>query len=155
MPPDRPLCGLKKFSTIIAIHGNDLPATSPHGSDFRTIRKFLQLHRFERSTRHSNDTPRQGLRVTSQTIDLWAMSRSRERIRAPALTTIAIFGCSINSSGRTCPLTPSCPLHQGMAVPSDHVQNFGRRERHKTIETSTTGAGLHLGAVQKATLCAP
>jgi hypothetical protein len=58
----------------------------------------------------------------------------------------------INSSGRTCPLTPSCPLHQGMAVPSDHMQNFGRRERRKTIEASTKGAGLHLGAVQKATL---
>ena len=28
----RPLYGLKKFSATIAIHINDLPTTSPHGS---------------------------------------------------------------------------------------------------------------------------
>jgi hypothetical protein len=32
--------------------------TSPHGSDFSAVRKFLELHRCERGTRHSNGTPR-------------------------------------------------------------------------------------------------
>lgn len=35
-PIDRPLDGLKKFSTIITIHLNDLPTTNPHGSDHDT-----------------------------------------------------------------------------------------------------------------------
>lgn len=59
---DRPLYGLKRFSTTIAKHLNDLPITSPHGSDFDATRKLLKLHRFERSTRHSDGTPQQMLR---------------------------------------------------------------------------------------------
>ena len=35
---------------------NDLPVASPHGSDFSALRELLQLHRFKRSTRHSNAT---------------------------------------------------------------------------------------------------
>jgi len=35
-----------------------MTATSPHESDFSAVRNFLELHRFERSTRHSNGTPR-------------------------------------------------------------------------------------------------
>jgi len=59
---DRPLYGLKRFSTTIAKHLNDLPITSPHGSDFDATRKLLKLHQFERSTRHSDGTPQQMLR---------------------------------------------------------------------------------------------
>ncbi len=59
---DRHFTGLKVFSTTIATDINDLPVTSPHGSDFGAIRKLLKLHRFERSTRQSNGTPRQVLR---------------------------------------------------------------------------------------------
>jgi hypothetical protein len=58
-PTKRPLYGLKAFSTTIATGINDLPVTSPHGSDSVAIRKFLELHRLERSMRHSNGTPRQ------------------------------------------------------------------------------------------------
>jgi hypothetical protein len=42
-PTNRPLYGLKKFSTTIAIHINDLPTTSPHGSysgAMQEIREF-------------------------------------------------------------------------------------------------------------------
>lgn len=46
-------------SSTMAQYISDLPVTSPHGSDFSDIRKFLELHRFERSTRHSNGTVRQ------------------------------------------------------------------------------------------------
>ena len=62
---DRPLYGLKRFSTTIAKHLNDLPITSPHGSDFDATRKLLKLHQFEWSTRHSDGTPRQVLRHPS------------------------------------------------------------------------------------------
>ena len=55
-PPNRGFTGLKAFSITIATDINDLPETSPHGGDFSTIRKFLKLHRFEQSTRHSNGT---------------------------------------------------------------------------------------------------
>ncbi len=57
-----PLYGLKRSSTTIAKHLNDLPITSPHGSDFDATRKLLKLHQFERSARHSDGTPRQVLR---------------------------------------------------------------------------------------------
>lgn len=50
---------LNATSSTMAQYISDLPVTSPHGSDFSDIRKFLELHRFERSTRHSNGTPRQ------------------------------------------------------------------------------------------------
>jgi hypothetical protein len=60
---DRPLDDLNRFSTTIAAKINDLPVTSPHGSDFNAVRKFSELHRFERSTRHSNGTSRRGLRL--------------------------------------------------------------------------------------------
>jgi len=33
-PVNRPLCGLKALSTKIVTDINDLPTTSPHGSDF-------------------------------------------------------------------------------------------------------------------------
>jgi hypothetical protein len=36
---------------------NDLPATSPHGSDSNTLRELLELCRFERRAWHSNATP--------------------------------------------------------------------------------------------------
>jgi hypothetical protein len=55
---DRHLCDLNGFSATIGSSINDLQVTSPHGSDFRAIRKFLELHRFERRTRHSNGTVR-------------------------------------------------------------------------------------------------
>jgi hypothetical protein len=42
-PNDRPLYGLKKFSTIIAIHLNDLPTTSPHGSYSDTTQKICEF----------------------------------------------------------------------------------------------------------------
>jgi hypothetical protein len=58
---DRPFYGLKRFSTTIAKHLNDLPITSPHGSDFDATCKLLKLHQFERSTPHSEGTPRQVL----------------------------------------------------------------------------------------------
>ncbi len=57
---DRPLDDLNRFSTTIATKINDLPVTSPHGSDFNAVRKFLELHRFERSKRHSNGAHRDG-----------------------------------------------------------------------------------------------
>jgi len=57
-----PLYGLKVFSTTLANDINDLPTTSPHGSYFGATHKVLELHRFERSTRHSNGTSRQELR---------------------------------------------------------------------------------------------
>ena len=38
---DRPLDGLKKFATIIAIHLNDLPTTSPHGRYLDTMQKSV------------------------------------------------------------------------------------------------------------------
>jgi len=41
---------------------NDLPTTSPHGSDFGATRKFLELQEFERCTRHRDGTPRHVLR---------------------------------------------------------------------------------------------
>jgi len=34
-----------EFSTRMTTDINDLPATSPHGSDFGDMRKFLGLHR--------------------------------------------------------------------------------------------------------------
>lgn len=37
---------------------NDLPLTSPYGSDFSALRELLKVHRFKRSTRHSNATRR-------------------------------------------------------------------------------------------------
>ncbi len=43
VPTDRPLYGLKKFSTIIAIHLNDLPTTSPHGSRSDTSQKICEF----------------------------------------------------------------------------------------------------------------
>jgi hypothetical protein len=39
----RPLYGLKKFSTTIAIHINGLPATSPHGSYSDTMQKIREF----------------------------------------------------------------------------------------------------------------
>jgi hypothetical protein len=42
-PTDRPLYGLKPFSNTIAIDTNDLPTTSPHGSDFGHELKILGL----------------------------------------------------------------------------------------------------------------
>ena|SRR5215510_2342826 len=41
---NRPLGALKEFFTTMATDINDLSATSPHGSDSDTIRKFLDLH---------------------------------------------------------------------------------------------------------------
>jgi hypothetical protein len=40
---DRPLSGLKKFSTTIATDINDLPTTSPHGSYFDTLQKICEF----------------------------------------------------------------------------------------------------------------
>ena len=56
-PADRPLDDLKEFSTTMASDINDLPATSPHGSDFGDMQKFLDFMRSERDTWHSNGTP--------------------------------------------------------------------------------------------------
>jgi hypothetical protein len=62
---NRPLYGLERFSTTIAKHLNDLPITGPHGSDFDATRKLSKLHRFQRSARHSDGTPQQVLRHSS------------------------------------------------------------------------------------------
>jgi hypothetical protein len=64
----RPLSGLRKFPTIIAIHLNDLPATSPHGSysehdarnlgfatDPNTTRGTATAHRTHVATSHATD----------------------------------------------------------------------------------------------------
>jgi hypothetical protein len=40
---DQPLYGLKGFSTTIATDINDLPTTSPHGSDFKETSTNLEL----------------------------------------------------------------------------------------------------------------
>jgi hypothetical protein len=40
---DWSLFGLRKFSTTIAIHINDLPTTSPHGSYFGTMQKICEF----------------------------------------------------------------------------------------------------------------
>jgi len=47
---DRPLYGLKKFSTTIAIHINDLPTTSPHGSYSDTMQKIRECQLDPRET---------------------------------------------------------------------------------------------------------
>ena len=97
---------LNRFSTTIAININDLPATSPHGSDFSTIRKFLELHRFERSTRHSNGILRHALRRPRQPSTLGSDESLQRKNQRASLTTIAIFCCSsIPPDGRV-------PLHR-------------------------------------------
>jgi hypothetical protein len=102
-PTSGRVTSVRRSERILHYNGqyiNDLPVTSPHGSDFGAIRKILELHRFEPSTRHSNGIPRQGLRPPRKPSTFWAMSRAREKIRAPATATIAIFLPFINSSGR-------------------------------------------------------
>jgi hypothetical protein len=54
---DRPLYGLKKFSTTIAIPINDLPTTSPHGSYSDTMQKSASFAGSARDMWHSNGTP--------------------------------------------------------------------------------------------------
>ena len=48
---DRPLGGLKEFSTTMVTDINDLPATSPHGSDFRHHTQILGLASLPSDTR--------------------------------------------------------------------------------------------------------
>lgn len=55
---DRPLCGLKAFSTTITSEINDLPTNSPHGSDFGHELKTQDVHLIRRNVWHSNGTPR-------------------------------------------------------------------------------------------------
>ncbi len=40
---DRPLLDLKEFSATVASNINDLPTTSPHGSDFGLPEQILGL----------------------------------------------------------------------------------------------------------------
>src|SRR5215467_13738595 len=47
----RPLGGLKEFSTTMVTDINDLPATSPHGSDFRHHTQILGLASHPSDTR--------------------------------------------------------------------------------------------------------
>jgi len=42
---------------------NDLPTTSPHGSDSNTLRELLELYRFERRAWHSSATPREDVSI--------------------------------------------------------------------------------------------
>src|SRR5271166_3022286 len=53
---DRPLDGLKKFSSIIAKNLNDLPTTSPHGSYPTLCRKSANISSILMRLWHSNRT---------------------------------------------------------------------------------------------------
>jgi hypothetical protein len=61
------------------------------------------------------------------------------------MTTIAIFLPFINSSGRTRRPTPSCPIHQGMAVPWATCElsvgaNIAKRSKHPQRVLAFTSA---------------
>ena len=59
-PTNRPLGGLKEFSTTIAIDINDLPATTRTEVTSDTMHKSKDLHLILTRTRHSNGTPQHG-----------------------------------------------------------------------------------------------
>ena len=68
---------------------------------FSTIRKFLESHRFERSTRHSNGILRHALRRPRQPSTLGSDESLQRKNQRASLTTIAIFcSSSIPPDGR-------------------------------------------------------
>ena len=67
---DRPLGDLNEFSTTMATNLNDLPATSPHGSDFRHDKQILGLACDPNATRGTAAAHREN-RLLHPTPQIW------------------------------------------------------------------------------------
>ena len=82
---------------------NDLPVTSPHGSDFSALRELLKLHRFKRSTRHSNAT---ATRVASPSKGLCVrVMRNRSNQHVPKAHVLGRVVLTVNFCPHDCEIT--------------------------------------------------